>query len=743
MSPGVYFISTLQGYVPYVPTPIEIGGQIWDQKNLNESRFNDGTLIPQVVTGWASVDIFSGWRYYNNLKSNGDVYGRLYNYWVSLGIYDNASYEDSSLRKDIAPEGWRVSTDADWTTLSNYLGGDSVSGGKLKETGSLHWTVSSTSGSTNEVLFFALGGGLKGSTDSTTFLSLNNIGYWWTPDPTTVATTKNVRIDYNDNNLVRQVNSPDKRGQSIRLIKKDLTIPGFTSSIVGFTNAISATGSGEFTDLANTPTVSEKGICWGIGTSPNIVTDTTASLGSGTDTNPFSAVMSPLSASTNYYVRAYAKIAEGTAYAFPTSFTTLTGEPTSITTSAITNVNYTTLQTGGTIVDNIYYPTTARGVCFATSSNPVKGVGNFTLNSSGPGTYTSNVTNLKPGIKYYVKAYATNAAGTFYGNEVTESTVSAPEGDTIILGRTTARHAYSLRKLSDTYVGQCIRVRRTNTTKNGASNTDSVTVDVAFDSTGVLSLSSSISFISGTGTSTSTNCSNLGEFAAATNQSYSNPDNVNENQSVFVVTWHNQSNNNNTTNEKPTMAVLASQPRIVFTGSLETINNTAAIRFLGAQYLTVTNGTVPYTNMSFFVLGSGTTTNNINHYGLGHGTSNARLFMGRVGGIWYDTSTGTTVPDWALTSFTANTQRLYELAITSTSASAWSNGAVLPLSGSAVNTTMPAIAVNSTYIRIGANSLPLFFTNGTVQEILAITGSSDDDRTAIETNISQSYNLTW
>ena len=730
-------MSTLQGYVPYVPTPIEIGGQTWDQKNLNESRFNDGTPIPQVVTGWASAELFAGWRYYSNLKSNGDIYGRLYNYWVSLGIYDGASYNNSSLRKDIAPEGWRVSTEEDWTVLSNYLGGDSVSGGKLKETGSLHWTVSPTSGSTNEVLFFALGGGLKAATDNNTFSSLKTFGYWWTPDPDNINSPRNVRMDYNNNNLVRQVDSSPNRGQSIRLIKKDLIIPGFTSSIVGFTSALSATGSGEFTILPTPSPILEKGICWATSPSPNI-TSTTASLGSGTDPNPFSAVMSPLSASTEYYVRAYAKTAEGTAYAFPTSFTTLTGEPTSITTTAISSVTYTTLQTGGTIVDNEYSPTTARGVCFATSSNPVKGVGNFTLNSSGPGTYTSNVTNLKPGTKYYVKAYATNAAGTFYGNEVTESTVVAPPGDNPVLGLYIARHAYSLRKLSEDYIGKCIRVRRTNTTKDDVSNTDTVTVDVAFDSTGVLSLSSSIVFISGTGTSTSTDCLNLGQFAASTIQGYTNPDSVNENQSVYVVTWYNQSNNNDATNEKPTMAISANQPRIVFTGSLETINNTAAIRFSGAQYLTVANGTVPYTNMSYYVLGSGTTTNNINHYALGHGGANARLFMGRAGGIWYNTSTSTTIPDWN-TPFTANAQRLYELAITSTSASAWSNGTQLTVP----KTTMPAIAVNSTYIRIGANSQPNIYTIGTVQEILAITGSSDTTRTAIETNISQSYNLTW
>jgi len=77
----------------------------------------------------------------------------------------------------LCPVGWRVPSDSEWTALTDYLGGEAVAGGKLKETGSVHW-LSSVAISTNETGFTALPGGYRLSNGS--FSHLRYSGNWWT-----------------------------------------------------------------------------------------------------------------------------------------------------------------------------------------------------------------------------------------------------------------------------------------------------------------------------------------------------------------------------------------------------------------------------------------------------------------------------------------------------------------------------------------------------------------------------------
>jgi uncharacterized protein (TIGR02145 family) len=76
----------------------------------------------------------------------------------------------------LAPKGWHVPTDEEWSTLLNYLGTESVAGGKLKETGFTHWATPNT-GATNETGFSALPGGARNSDG--TFGNIGSYGYWW------------------------------------------------------------------------------------------------------------------------------------------------------------------------------------------------------------------------------------------------------------------------------------------------------------------------------------------------------------------------------------------------------------------------------------------------------------------------------------------------------------------------------------------------------------------------------------
>ena len=146
---------------------VKIGDQWWMAENLRTTRYSDFTEIPNVIDNAAWTELNTGaYCYYDNdSNSYAGTYGALYN-WYALNDARN-----------IAPEGWHVPTDAEWTTLVNYLGGVSVAGGKLKEINTLHWNSPNT-GATNEAGFAALPGGLR-SAWAGTFMEMGNFTFFW------------------------------------------------------------------------------------------------------------------------------------------------------------------------------------------------------------------------------------------------------------------------------------------------------------------------------------------------------------------------------------------------------------------------------------------------------------------------------------------------------------------------------------------------------------------------------------
>ena len=100
-----------------VPT-IVYGIQEWTVENACYITYRDGTPIPQVTddTEWENLTT-GAWSYYNNDPTK----PRLYNWYAVMGIHDAASFSDVSIRKEFTPEGWHVPTNAEWTTLENYL----------------------------------------------------------------------------------------------------------------------------------------------------------------------------------------------------------------------------------------------------------------------------------------------------------------------------------------------------------------------------------------------------------------------------------------------------------------------------------------------------------------------------------------------------------------------------------------------------------------------------------------------
>ena len=128
-----------------------------------------------------------------------------------------------------------------------------------------------------------------------------------------------------------------------------------------------------------------------------------------------------------YYLRAYATNSEGTSYGSEESFTTSSTTPTVTTTSA-SSVTTTTASSGGNVTDDGGASVTARGVCWSTSSDPTT-VDDYTTDGTGTGEFTSSLTELTSETTYYVRAYATNSAGTSYGDNVSFTTEAEASSD--------------------------------------------------------------------------------------------------------------------------------------------------------------------------------------------------------------------------------------------------------------------------------------------------------------------------
>jgi len=122
---------------------VTIGNQEWMAENL--------AYAPSSGNFWA----------YGDDNSNAEIYGYLY---------------DWETAQDACPTGWHLPSDAEWTELTDYLGGVSVAGGKLKEAGYTHW-YRPNAGATNETLFRALPGGSR--SDDGIFNDIGKFGFWW------------------------------------------------------------------------------------------------------------------------------------------------------------------------------------------------------------------------------------------------------------------------------------------------------------------------------------------------------------------------------------------------------------------------------------------------------------------------------------------------------------------------------------------------------------------------------------
>ncbi len=190
-------------------------------------------------------------------------------------------------------------------------------------------------------------------------------------------------------------------------------LPIVTINTVTNITATSATCGGSISDNGGF-SVTDKGLVWSTSQYPTL-NDNHVSLGSGNA--PFTGSMTNLTIGTTYYVRAYATNANGTSYSSTQrTFTTGNGLP-SVTTTNVT-MSGGSVVSGGNVTSDGGYPVTARGICYGVYPNPdLSGAYTHTTNGTGTGYYTS-VIDTTMGTELYVRAYATNANGTAYGEQV-------------------------------------------------------------------------------------------------------------------------------------------------------------------------------------------------------------------------------------------------------------------------------------------------------------------------------------
>jgi len=195
---------------------VEIGTQIWMAENLKVTHYPNGDLIPLDNTTWASLadnNTDDAYCYFDNNSANADTYGALYTYAAAIG--DNWA-RDNTANQGVCPDDWHLPSDAEWTVLTDFLGGESVAGGKMKEAGTSHWETPNT-GATNESGFTGLPGGYC-SPSAGSFHGFGNYGNWWSSTDY-YGLSALYRSLYWSISSVEQDDGQKSSGNSVRCIK--------------------------------------------------------------------------------------------------------------------------------------------------------------------------------------------------------------------------------------------------------------------------------------------------------------------------------------------------------------------------------------------------------------------------------------------------------------------------------------------------------------------------------------------
>jgi len=412
-----------------------IGNQCWTIENLRVRRYNDNTWIQFDASGSSSGSTSNTWNGITvgahtiyahdsttNNPSNLTKYGYLYNWYAAAGIITTGG----SPTKNICPLNWHVPTIDEWNTLIDYIGGTNGAGSKMKSTSSL-WTSQSPVPN-NSTGFTVLPGGHRFTNSA--FSGIGTNAYFWssTAHPSDVRYALTKSFIYNSGNVVNTdygYGGNKFVGSSIRCIRNS----NLTTTSIGSITSTGASSGGNFT-FDDGATITARGVVWSTSSGPTVSLSTKTTDGTGTGT--FTSTISGLSASTTYYVRAYATNTAGTAYGNEVTFITTctlntagaaSSTPTLNAYSALTPITIST--TGATGIGTPTGLPTGVSASWAANTIAISGIPSVT----GTFTYTIPLTggcgsgvNATGTITVNVFTCATNSFSDIDGN--TYNTVS-------------------------------------------------------------------------------------------------------------------------------------------------------------------------------------------------------------------------------------------------------------------------------------------------------------------------------
>lgn len=310
---------------------VHIGNQTWMAENLRTTKYRNGDVIPNVTvnSSWAGLNT-GAWCYYNNEVTYGTKYGKLFNYYA---VTDS---------RNIAPPGWHIPADAEWTELENELiaNGYNYDGTTTNEkiakslAATTDWLSDTSTGvigndlsKNNSSGFTALPGGgrynLSPSSNMGVFGSIGAFGYWWSSTEIDATDASGWALFFRNYNL-RRIGDTKSYGNSVRCLKGE--VPALTTTAATNITSNGVILGGNVTSDGGSSIIA-RGICWNTTGNPTINNFKTSD---GAGIGSFNSEIIGLSPSTTYYVRAYSTNSIGTGYGTQISFTTLAPEPISV-----------------------------------------------------------------------------------------------------------------------------------------------------------------------------------------------------------------------------------------------------------------------------------------------------------------------------------------------------------------------------------------------------------------------------
>ena len=424
---------------------LQLGSQCWMKQNLRTTHYADGTEIPA-----GDSTHYDGPRIFTP-DSNLLDYGYLYNWAAAMHGSTSSSLNPSGVQ-GVCPDGWHLPSRAEWTQLFDFVASDpgNVCGDNpIHIVKSLSTTTGWDAHGLCSTCLEAIGDAYTTCCVCNELAANNRTGFSVFPSGTWeiyphyytnnthaifTSATQHYEQAYNYNVLAEEFQSQNSYvdhtsisktiGLSVRCVLDTCPLDNTDYKPTVSAVTVTSTGGTKVNMAANVSsdggaTVSERGVCWGTASQP---TTDSAHTASGTGIGDFSVNVTSLTPGTTYYVRAYATNSVGTAYGAEVTF--FLHNPPTVTTTAVSDVTASTASTGGEVTSDggaTGAVVTARGVCWSTSENPTVS-DNHTTDGSGTGSFTSHITGLNATTTYYVRAYATNAGGTSYGEQVTFTT---------------------------------------------------------------------------------------------------------------------------------------------------------------------------------------------------------------------------------------------------------------------------------------------------------------------------------